>query len=205
VKRRTTAPSAWPQRPLRLLALAAAVMMVSPAIAQNRPQPADTPPRPFQEKARGLAPATPGPVTPQRQTDKIEAWAKEREAKQKPPLERVIYYSIRHPQDLAEFDALGRYSLLILTVVTQSTEELPLRRVYLRLPEREIPLLKIASWRRDVDQTLVTHKMYGPYREDGFYLFPLSAYLLTAQLQVDLAAKRSALPVFELPSPLGPG
>jgi hypothetical protein len=88
----------------------------------------------------------------------------------------------------------------IRSVVTQSAEELPLKRVYLRMPDREVPILKIASWRRDVDQTLVTYKMYGPYREDGFYLFPLGAYLRIAQLQVDLAAHRIALPVLELPS-----
>ena len=98
-----------------------------------------------------------------------------------------------------EFEALGRYGLLILTLVTQSAEELPIKRVYLRMRDREIPLLKIGSWRRDVDQTLVTYKMYGPYREDGFYLFPFSAYLRVAQLQVDLAANRSGLPVLEMP------
>ena len=32
-----------------------------------------------------------------------------------------------------EFEALGRYALLILTVVTQSVQELPLKRVYLRM------------------------------------------------------------------------
>jgi len=67
-------------------------------------------------------------------------------------------------------------------VVTQSVQELPLKRGYLRMLDPVIPLLKIASWRRDVDQT-PTYKMYGPHREDGFYLLPLSAYLRVAQLQ----------------------
>ena len=88
-------------------------------------------------------------------------------------------------------------------MVTQSVQELPLKRVYLRMPDREISLLKIASWRRDVDQT-PTYKMYGPYREDGFYLFPLSAYLRVAQLQADLTANRSGLPLLEFPYPNGP-
>jgi hypothetical protein len=83
--------------------------------------------------------------------------------------------------------------------VTQSADELPVKRVYLRMPDREIPILKLASWRRNVDQTLVTYKMYGPYREDGFYLFPYSAYLRIAQIQMDFA-NRSGLPVLEFPS-----
>jgi hypothetical protein len=72
------------------------------------------------------------------------------------------------------------------------------------MPDREIPVLKIASWRRDVDQALATYKMYGPNREDGFYLFPLTAYLRVAQLQADLAANRLSLPVLELPTQSGP-
>jgi hypothetical protein len=105
---------------------------------------------------------------------------------------------------VAEFDALGRYAVIILTVVTQRADELPLKRVYLRMPDRELPVLKIASWRKNVDQTLATYKMYGAYREDGFYLFPTAAFLRIAQLQVDLAANRSGLPVLELPFRGGP-
>jgi hypothetical protein len=143
-------------------------------------------------------------VTPQGLTDDLEAWAKGREAKQRGPLERETYFRIVQPHDRAEFEVLGRYGVLVLTVVTQSAEELPLKRVYLRMPDREVPILKIASWRRNIDQTLVTYKMYGPYREDGFYLFPLGAYFRVAQLQADFATHRSGLPMLELPYEHGP-
>jgi len=176
--------------------------MASPVLAQNNPfgQSPGTPPSRFQEK--GFAPVRGGRevTTPQSQIQGLEAWAKEREVKQRRPLEHQLYYTIWDPGDRAEFDALAHYSLLILTVVTQTAQELPVRRVYTRLPDREIPVLKLASWRRDVDQTLVTYKMYGPYREDGLYLFPLGAYLRTAQIQMDLATNRSGLPVLELPA-----
>jgi hypothetical protein len=46
--------------------------------------------------------------------------------------------------------------------------------------------------------------MYGPFREDGFYLFPFSAYIRIAQIQMDLAANRSSLPVIEFPSASAP-
>ena len=190
------------RRPLRLLALVATVAMAAPALGQNNPLgQSPTPPRPFQEKGSGISPAPQRAlVTPQTQTDKLEAWAKGREEKQAPPLKHQAYYTILEPDDVAEFNALGRYALLVLTVVTQSAEELPLKRVYLRMPDREVPILKIGSWRRNVDQKLVTYKMYGPYREDGLYLFPLGAYLRTAQIQMDLATNRSGLPVLELPA-----
>jgi hypothetical protein len=89
---------------LRLFALAAAVAIASPVLAQNNPlgQAPSTPPGPFQEKGAGIVTGTPGLVTPQRQTGKLEAWAKEREAKHAPPLERETYYSFLHAHDRAE-------------------------------------------------------------------------------------------------------
>jgi hypothetical protein len=189
---------------LLLLALIGTVVMASPVLAQNGQRP-NTPPRPFQEE--GTAPTPPKAamvLTPQTQTDELEAWAKDREAKQWPTLERERYYRILTPHDRAEFDALGRYGILLLTIVTRSAQELPLKRIYLRMPDREIPILKVASWRRDVLPTLVTYKMYGPYREDAFYLFPLGAYFRVAQVQVDFAINRLGWPVMELPYQHGP-
>jgi len=189
-----------------LLVLIGLVALVSSSRAQNNPprQFENSPPRPFQETAPGLVEGAPGVVTPQRITDEIEAWAKKRDESNGTPVERTFDFTIFHADSTAEFTALARYSLLILTVVTQKPEELPLKRVYLRTADWEIPLLKISSWRRNIDQTLLTYKMYGPYREDGFYLFPTSAYLRVAQLQADFAANRSDLPLLELPAQLGP-
>ena len=192
----------WSRPALRLLALIGTVAMAWPVVAQNSPpgQLPGTPPRPFQEKTTTPVPAKAYVTTPQSIIDWFEVEAKKR----KTPLERETWYGLRNPDDRAEFEALGRYSLLILTIVTQSADELPLKRVYLRMPDREVPVLKIASWRRSVDQTLATYKMYGPYREDGFYLLPPSAYLRVAQLQADLAANRLSLAVLELPTDVGP-
>ena len=191
---------------LRLCALTATVAIASATLAQNNPlgQKPNTPPRPFQEKGDAPAPLSYGQTTPQTVTDKLERYAKDWLSKQVRPVERTTVYTICHARDRAEFDAFAHYSLLILTVVTQSAEELPLKRVYLRMPDREVPILKIESWRRNVDQKLATYQMYGPYREDGFYLFPLSAFLRVAQLQTDLAANRSSLPLLELPTDVGP-
>jgi hypothetical protein len=185
-----------------LLAVLAAIAIAAPALAQSLPgrQAPATPPRPFQEKGPGTDPLQYDVVSPERRTKKIEARAAEREAGQGRALERETHFTIQHARSVAEFDALGRYSILILTVITQNAEELPLKRVYLRMPDREVLLLKLGGWRRDVDQASVSYKMYGRYREDGLYLFPTGAFLKVAQLQVDFAASRMGLPVLELPS-----
>jgi hypothetical protein len=187
---------------LWLFALAATITISFSALAQADPP--GTPPRPFQERSSAPVPLPPGATTPQTRSDAIEAWAKNWKEKRARPAARETHYAILHARDVAEFDALGRYSLLILSAMTQRAEELPLKRVYLRMPDREVPLVKIASWRTEVDPTMVSYKMFGPYREDGFYLFPLSAYLRVAQLQADFAANRMSLPVLELPYSGGP-
>jgi hypothetical protein len=184
-----------------MLALVTMLAVVSSSFAQNDPQGQLSAPSPFQEKAPGFTKGAPGLVTPQRQTDEIEARARKREDTYGYPLERESHFNGWNPSEAAEFAAMARYSLLLLSVVTQKPEELPVKRLYLRTPDREIPLLKISSWRVNVNQSLVSHKMFGPYREEGFYLFPTSAYLRPGQIQLDFAVNRSGLPVIEFPIP----
>jgi hypothetical protein len=190
---------------MRFFALISLVVAVSPSLAQNNPvNPPDLPrSSPFQEKGSGFGKAPPGagPWTPQRQTDQIEAKATRHEEYYGYPrdLERSYTFVVWDPVDAAEFSAMARYSLLLLSVFTQKSDELPLKRLYLRTVDREIPLLKVSSWRANVEQALLTHKMFGPYREDGFYLFPTAAYLRVGQIQADFAANRSGLPILEFP------
>jgi len=189
------------------LALVGALAVASSSIAQNNPQ-APSPrnlPSPFQEKGGGFGKSLgEGLWTPQSHTQFIEVRAKERQNVYGYPAERTYRLVVWDP-DRAEFSAMAGYSLLLLSILTQKAEELPLKRVYLRLPDREIPLLKISSWRVDVDQGLITYQMYGPYREDGFYLFPAVMQLRAAQIQADFAANRSGFPVLEFPTQEIPG
>jgi hypothetical protein len=190
-----------------VLALVSALAVASSSIAQNNPQapsPRD-PPSPFQEKGGRFGKSLgEGLWTPQSHTQYIEVRAKEREDASGYPAERTFRFVVWDP-DRAEFSAMAGYSLLLLSVLTQKVEELPLQRVYLRLPDREIPVLKISSWRVNVEQGLITYRMYGPYREDGFYLFSTAMQLRTAQIQADFAANRSGFPVLEFPTQEVPG
>ena len=140
-----------------------------------------------------------GVVTPERVTQQIEEWAKQRQESGGPSA-RVAHVWIFFAGGPNEFAALGRYSVLLLTVVTQRSEELPLKRVYIRANDRDVPVQKLSSWRGDVDSALLTYKIYGPYRETGFYLLPTGMTMRDGQLLADLAANRTGMPVLQLPN-----
>jgi hypothetical protein len=140
-----------------------------------------------------------GVVTPERITQQIEEWAKQRQESGGPSA-RVSHVWIFFAGGPNEFAALGRYSVLLLTVVTQRSEELPLKRVYIRANDQEVPVQKLSSWRGDVDSASLTHKIYGPYRETGFYLVPTGMTLREGQLLTDFAANRTGMPVLQLPN-----
>jgi len=177
-------------RAVALLALLGVVTFGPASLAQ------DPPSRPFQEKGSEANVST-GVVTPQRITDEFEASAKK--TQNTPPLERTTSLYIFYAEDSAELATLAGYSVLLLTVVSQKSEELPLKRVYIRTVDGHVYLQKISSWRVNVDPRLLTYRKHGPYREDGLYLFPTGAVFRIGQLQVDFAANRMGLPMLDLP------
>ena len=139
-----------------------------------------------------------GKVTPERVNEKIEEWAKKRQ--EQGPTARVANFYLFFAMNPAEFNALGRYSVLLLTVITQKSEELPLARVYIRANDKDVPMQKVSSWRSDVDSALLAHKIYGPYREAGFYLVPTGMTTRDGQLLADFAVNRTGLPILQLPN-----
>jgi hypothetical protein len=170
------------------MALIGALLILVPAHAQ-------TPPPTKGPEGKRLTGAV---ITPQRVNDQIEEWAKKRQ--DQGPTARVANFFLFFAATPAEFNALGRYSVLLLTVVTQKAEELPLTRVYIRAKEQDVAMQKVSSWRSDVDSALLTHKIYGPYREAGFYLVPTGMTMRDGQLLADFAANRTGLPILQLPN-----
>ena len=172
------------------LAAAATIGLVAASLAQAQTTPAPDAPDGKLET---------GVVTPERVTQQIEEWAKQRQESGGPSA-RVSHAWIFFAGGPNEFAALGRYSVLLLTIVTQRSEELPLKRVYIRANDRDVPVQKLSSWRGDVDNALITHKIYGPYRETGFYLLPTGMTLREGQLLADFAANRTGMPILQLPN-----
>jgi hypothetical protein len=173
------------------LAATAVIGLIATSLAAH----AQTPPAPDAPNGK----LETGVVTPERVTQQIEEWAKQRQESGGPSA-RVSHAWIFFAGGPNEFAALGRYSVLLLTVVTQRSEELPLKRVYIRANDRDVPVQKLSSWRGDVDSALLTHKIYGPYRETGFYLIPTGMTLREGQLLADFAANRTAMPILQLPN-----
>jgi hypothetical protein len=178
------------ERMMGRLAAAAIIGLLAASLAQAQTTPAPDAPDGKLET---------GVVTPERVTQQIEEWAKQRQDSGGPSA-RVAHVWIFFAGGPNEFAALGRYSVLLLTVVTQRSEELPLKRVYIRANDRDVPVQKLSSWRGDVDNALITHKIYGPYRETGFYLLPTGMTLREGQLLADFAANRTGMPILQLPN-----
>jgi hypothetical protein len=178
------------ERRMGRLAAAATSGLVAASLAQAQTTPAPDAPDGKLET---------GVVTPERVTQQIEEWAKQRQESGGPSA-RVSHAWIFFAGGPNEFAALGRYSVLLLTIVTQRSEELPLKRVYIRANDRDVPVQKLSSWRGDVDNALITHKIYGPYRETGFYLLPTGMTLREGQLLADFAANRTGMPILQLPN-----
>jgi hypothetical protein len=141
-----------------------------------------------------------GVFSPDRVKSDLEARArKELDAGSAPFARGRSYYFPWTTLASAEFEALARHTVFLIAVWTQKPEELPVKRIYIRADGTEQPLYKVSSWRTPVDGGSLTAKMYGPHREDGFYLVPGGAMLRNGQIVIDLA-NRTGWVMLDLPS-----
>lgn len=88
---------------------------------------------------------------------------------------------------------------MLVSTVSQSADELPLKRVYVENGSGEVTLEKIASFRRDVAPNSQAFAMLGPYREDSLYLAPAGVMMRKGTVLVDFAVRRSGFRLYELP------
>jgi hypothetical protein len=140
-----------------------------------------------------------GEFTPDRLKADAEAGARRAQAKG-PQLRNRSFYFSWHTMAPAEFEALGRHIVFLISIWSQKPEELPVARVFLRVDGNETPIYKVSSWNTPVDANSLTAKMFGPNREDGFYLVPGGALLRKGQLVLDLSAGRTNWILVEFPS-----
>lgn len=149
--------------------------------AHAQTNPAPTTPKPNDVKTSGV-------FSPDRVKSDMEAFAKKLQNSGAAPSTRGrIYYFLWNSVTPAEFEALGRHTLFLFSIWTQKPEALPVKRVYVRAGGQDLPLYKVSSWRTPVDKGSLTAKMYGPNREDGFYLVPGGALLQKGEIVLDLA------------------
>jgi hypothetical protein len=98
-----------------------------------------------------------------------------------------------------EYQVLAKHVLVLVSVVTQDSAELPLRRVYVNIDGKETELVRLSSELSGVRKGSKTFSVLGPYREDGFYLAPAGLMMAEGYLQADFAVRRNGFNLYRLP------
>jgi hypothetical protein len=138
-------------------------------------------------------------VTPEVITKRLEDTARDTQNISAKGAARTAIIDFAWPSSESEYKALGKYVVVLVSAVSQSADELPLKRVYVENASGVITLQKIASIRRDVPQKSQIFAMLGPYREDSFYLAPAGSMMRKGSVLVDFAVRRSGFRLYELP------
>lgn len=145
-------------------------------------------------------PEVTGAVTPDEMSKRLEQTA-ERIKKTNPSgAPRAAQFDFAWPQDEAEYRALAKHVIVLVVVVSQDEKELPLKRVYVRNKwNREFPLERIVSERREVVKNSLTYSVLGAYREDSFYLAPAGLMKGEGDVVADFAVNRTGFRLYSLP------
>ncbi|XIA66296.1 hypothetical protein ACFIOY_09910 [Bradyrhizobium sp. TZ2] len=168
---------------LRLLVVALAVFLASAADAQTLTQ----------------RPVSQGAVTPADMTERLEkAAGRTRESAPKGAA-RGSSIDFCWPSSADEYQEIGKYVLVLVSVVTQDAAELPLRRVYVTVNGEQTELIRLSSQRSGVKEGSTTFSILGPFREDGFYAAPAGLMMSDGYLQADFAIKRDNFNLYKLP------
>ncbi len=147
------------------------------------------------------APVSHDPVTPQEIERRLDARAAEIQKAAPQGGARYIAFDVAWPATVEEYRALGKNGVMFLGSFSQKAEELPLRRVYARVGGKTIELQKLSGQRQEVAKDSLPYKIFGPYREDAFYLVPASAWR-EGRLLADFAVNRNEFSISR--SPLSP-
>jgi hypothetical protein len=167
----------------RLLIVALAVFVSTAANAQTLTQ----------------RPVSQGAVTPADMTERLEKAAVRTKEQAPKGAARGSSIDFCWPSSVEEYQAIGKYVLVLVNVVTQDAAELPLRRVYVTVNGEQTELVKHSSQRRDVRKGSTTFSILGPFREDGFYVAPAGLMMSDGYLEADFAIRRNNFNLYKLP------
>ncbi|HVT54562.1 MAG TPA: hypothetical protein VHD34_00745 [Xanthobacteraceae bacterium] len=141
-----------------------------------------------------------GAVTPDDMTKRLEHSAEKLNKANPAGADRAAQFDFAWAQDEEEYKALAKHVIVLVSAVSKTKKELPLKRVYIRDKWRhEIPLEQISSERREVPKDSITYSIFGPYREDSFYLAPAGLMKGEGEVLADFAANRTGFRLYVLP------
>ena len=110
-------------------------------------------------------PVSQGAVTPADMTQRLEKAALRTKEQAPKGAARGSSIDFCWPSSATEYQAIGKYVLVLVSVVTQDAAELPLRRVYVTIDGAQTELTRLSSQRRDVGKGSTTFSILGPFRE----------------------------------------
>jgi hypothetical protein len=97
-------------------------------------------------------------------------------------------FDIGYPKDAAEYEKLDGYGLFLLTSVSQTKDELPVKRLYVVKDNKQIDLVMLKMYlSENSDTTSQTFKTFGRYRMDSIYAFPVYLRYAPAEIYVEWA------------------
>jgi hypothetical protein len=117
------------------------------------------------------------------------------------PIPRVGFSDITLPASVTEYQELDGYGLLVVTVLSQKEKEVPVKRTYFRDEAQVIELEKLYQQiSRVSDEYSNVIKVFGKYRADTLYAFPLYCRVLKGELVIDFMENRDGFVVTKFPS-----
>jgi hypothetical protein len=85
------------------------------------------------------------------------------------------------PTDKAEYEALGKYALLVFALFSDEQEKLPLAHAY----SGDVPLRCLKSIARDVLPASATAKAFGKFRADTLCVLPMDLKRKSSRITID--------------------
>jgi hypothetical protein len=116
------------------------------------------------------------------------------------PVSRVGFSDITYAASVEEYNELDGYGLLVITVLSQKENELPVKRAYFRDKTRIIEFEKLYQRLFLVpDEYDNIIKVLGKYRADVLYVFPLYFRASEGELVIDFMENRDGFVISKFP------
>jgi len=105
-------------------------------------------------------------------------------------IQRIALFDIAYPADSSELESLGGYGVVLVAALSHSKEELPPRRVYVRVATTALDLVLLSSVCSMTPPASQVASVLGNYLCESIYLFPVFARFADADLMLDFAENR---------------
>jgi hypothetical protein len=106
------------------------------------------------------------------------------------PIPRIALFDIAYPSSEAELREMAGHAVVLITMLSQSSSELPPARIFLRLGAEERELKLITGGVSASQPGTIVATVFGGHRWDGLYLLPMHFVRDGALVGADFAANR---------------